>query len=221
MDDLKIIFAQNLIALRKQTKLTQAELAEKINYSDKAVSKWERGESIPDVSVLMTLAKLFGVTIDFLVTKHDNEEIAKEQTAYALKISKRNHILITAITFFAMLIMETVVCVVLVGTRTATPLWIFLYCYIFPIPLFATTAVVFSSLWAGKYWQFTAVSFLIWSLITDAFLIVMLCWKPFPLIFSAGIPAEIVAMMSYKIIILPTNKETEPKEKEDKTDGDN
>ena len=48
-------------------KLTQIELAEKINYSDKAISKWERGESIPDVSVLLNLAKLFGVNIDFLV----------------------------------------------------------------------------------------------------------------------------------------------------------
>ena len=68
MEDLKIIFAQNLIMLRKQMKLTQIELAEKINYSDKAISKWERGESIPDVSVLLNLAKLFGVDIDFLVT---------------------------------------------------------------------------------------------------------------------------------------------------------
>ena len=45
-------------------KLTQIELAEKINYSDKAISKWERGESIPDVSVLLNLAKLFGVNIE-------------------------------------------------------------------------------------------------------------------------------------------------------------
>ena len=58
-------------------KLTQIELAEKINYSDKAVSKWERGESIPDVSVLLALAQLFGVSIDFLVTEHKNEEVAK------------------------------------------------------------------------------------------------------------------------------------------------
>ena len=62
MADVKITFAQNLISLRKQMKLTQIELAEKLNYSDKAVSKWERGESIPDVTVLMDIAKTFGVT---------------------------------------------------------------------------------------------------------------------------------------------------------------
>ena len=73
-------------------KLTQIELAEKINYSDKAISKWERGESIPDVSVLLNLAKLFGVNIDFLVTEHNNTEIAKEQTNYAAGIKKKNHL---------------------------------------------------------------------------------------------------------------------------------
>lgn len=208
MEDLKIIFAQNLIALRKQLKLTQIELAEKINYSDKAVSKWERGESIPDVSVLLTLADLFEVSIDFLVTKHENKEIEQEQTAYSTKIKKRNRVLITAITFFAILIMETIIFVIFEGTRTTTTLWNFLYCYVFPLPAFAIVAVIFASLWAGRYWCFAATSFLIWTIILEAFLIVMLCWKPFPLIFLAGVPAEVVAMMSYKIVILPVNKKS-------------
>ena len=59
--------------------LTQIELAEKINYSDKAVSKWERGESIPDVSVLLELSKLFGVSIDFLVTAHENKPLTQRR----------------------------------------------------------------------------------------------------------------------------------------------
>ena len=82
-------------------KLTQLELAEKINYSDKAVSKWERGESIPDVTVLMTIASLFGVTLDFLVTEHAEPEIVAEQTSYAKAVKKRNRMLVAAITFFA------------------------------------------------------------------------------------------------------------------------
>ena len=140
MEDLKIIFAQNLIALRKQMKLTQIELAEKINYSDKAVSKWERGESIPDVSVLMVIANLFGVSIDFLVTKHENDEIAKEQTSYAAGIKKKNRFLITAITFFALLILETVVFISLQGAKPTNLGWNILYCYVFPLPIFAIIA---------------------------------------------------------------------------------
>ena len=216
MEDLKIIFAQNLIALRKQMKLTQIELAEKINYSDKAVSKWERGESIPDVSVLMVIANLFGVSIDFLVTKHENDEIAKEQTSYAAGIKKKNRSLITAITFFAMLILETVVFIALQGAKPSNLGWNIIYCYVFPLPIFAIVAVVFSSLWWSKYMNFAAVSFLICSVVTDAFLIVLLAWKPFPLVFLVVIPAEIVAMMSFKIKVLSKVLNTEKKKTEDK-----
>ncbi len=216
MEDLKIIFAQNLIALRKQMKLTQIELAEKINYSDKAVSKWERGESIPDVSVLMVIANLFGVSIDFLVTKHENDEIAKEQTSYAAGIKKKNRSLITAITFFAMLILETVVFIALQGAKPSNLGWNIIYCYVFPLPIFAIVAVVFSSLWWSKYINFAAVSFLICSVVTDAFLIVLLAWKPFPLVFLVVIPAEIVAMMSFKIKVLSKVLNTEKKKTEDK-----
>lgn len=216
MEDLKIIFAQNLIALRKQMKLTQIELAEKINYSDKAVSKWERGESIPDVSVLMVIANLFGVSIDFLVTKHENDEIAKEQTSYAAGIKKKNRSLITAITFFAMLILETVVFITLQGAKPSNLGWNIVYCYVFPLPIFAIVAVVFMSLWWSKYINFAAVSFLICSVVTDAFLIVLLAWKPFPLVFLVVIPAEIVAMMSFKIKVLSKVLNTEKKKTEDK-----
>ena len=80
-------------------KLTQIELAEKINYSDKAVSKWERGESIPDVTVLMSIAELFGVTLDFLVTERTEPDVIAEQTSYAKAVKKRNRLLIAAITF--------------------------------------------------------------------------------------------------------------------------
>ena len=213
MEDLKIIFAQNLIMLRKQMKLTQIELAEKINYSDKAVSKWERGESIPDVSVLLALAQLFGVSIDFLVTEHKNEEAAKEQTSYAASIKKRNRMLVAAITFVAILIVETIVFIALQGAipsfwRNA------MFCYAMPLPAVSVVAVVFSGLWATKGVSFAAVSVLIWTILLDAFLIIMLCGKIFPLVFVLGIPAEIVAMMSYKIkitvnMLKPKNNEKE------------
>lgn len=205
MEDLKIIFAQNLIMLRKQMQLTQIELAEKINYSDKAVSKWERGESIPDVSVLLELSKLFGVSIDFLVTAHENKEIAKEQTSYAATIKKRNHLLIAAITFVAIIIAETIVFIALQG---ATPnFWLnVMFCYGLPLPLVSIVAIVFCGLWANRILSFAAVSALIWTALSDAFFIILLCGRSFPLVFVLGIPAEIVAMMSYKIKILGKNK---------------
>lgn len=200
MQDVKVIFAQNLISLRKQMKLTQIELAEKINYSDKAVSKWERGESIPDVTVLMTIASLFGVTLDFLVTEHAEPEIVAEQTSYAKAVKKRNRLLVAAITFFAIAALETVVFATLQSVIGGLGKNL-LYCYVYPIPVAAIVAIVFTSLWARPSLRFWSVTLLIVSLILDAFLIP---WQVagtfFPWVFLIIIPAELVTMLSFKII---------------------
>ena len=70
MVDLKLIVASNIIKLRTDAKMTQSELGEKLNYSDKSVSKWERAESLPDANVLKQLSEIFGVTVDFLLNTH-------------------------------------------------------------------------------------------------------------------------------------------------------
>ena len=66
MDDLKTVVGKNLNALRKKAKLTQSELAEKFNCTDKAVSKWEQGATLPDLETLKQLASFYGVSIDYL-----------------------------------------------------------------------------------------------------------------------------------------------------------
>ena len=68
----KETIAANIAALRQSAGMTQAEFAGKLNYTDKAVSKWERAESVPDVFVLAEIAELFGVTVDYLLAEHDN-----------------------------------------------------------------------------------------------------------------------------------------------------
>ncbi|MBQ6366073.1 MAG: helix-turn-helix transcriptional regulator [Oscillospiraceae bacterium] len=79
--ELKLISASNLINLRSAAGYTQAELGAMINYSDKTISKWERGEAIPDAYVLTQLAEIFHVSVDYLLTSHDKwrspEEIEK------------------------------------------------------------------------------------------------------------------------------------------------
>ncbi|MBQ7706381.1 MAG: helix-turn-helix domain-containing protein [Lachnospiraceae bacterium] len=77
MQNLKPIIAKNISNLRQQNNMTQGDLADKLNYSDKAISKWERAESIPDVAVLKKIADLFEVTLDYLVSEN-NEKIASE-----------------------------------------------------------------------------------------------------------------------------------------------
>ena len=74
LDELKLVAAGNLINLRTDAGMTQAELGAKLNYSDKSISKWERGEAIPDAYVLTQLAELFGVTVDYILSSHTDWE---------------------------------------------------------------------------------------------------------------------------------------------------
>ena len=74
LSDLKLISASNIIKLRTGAGMTQAELGAALNYSDKTISKWERGEAIPDAYVLTQMAELFGVTVDSILSSHDKWE---------------------------------------------------------------------------------------------------------------------------------------------------
>ena len=72
-EELKVLVGSNIARLRKNCRMTQAELAERLNYSDKAVSKWERAESMPDIMTLMALAKEFGTTVNDLLSQPGEE----------------------------------------------------------------------------------------------------------------------------------------------------
>lgn len=67
--DLGQILASRIAEERKKAGFTQAGLAERLGYSDKSISKWERGDGIPDVFCLKRMAELFGVTLDSLLTE--------------------------------------------------------------------------------------------------------------------------------------------------------
>ena len=60
---------------RKEKKLTQAQLAEKLNITDRAVSKWETGKSMPDSSIMLELCEILGITVNELLS---GEEIGME-----------------------------------------------------------------------------------------------------------------------------------------------
>ena len=86
-EQLKTNIARNIATLRKKKGLTQTELAEKLSYSDKSVSKWERAEGIPDALVLTNMAELFGVTLNELVADElPAENIPTEQHPHRRKV---------------------------------------------------------------------------------------------------------------------------------------
>ncbi len=97
LSELKLISASNIIRLRTQAGLTQAELGEKLNYSDKTISKWERGEAIPDAYVLTQMAEIFNVTVDYLLSTHDAWENPNAQEEQEQGISRHSVNMIIAI----------------------------------------------------------------------------------------------------------------------------
>ncbi|MCQ2477701.1 MAG: helix-turn-helix domain-containing protein [Clostridia bacterium] len=143
-DELKENIAKNLVFYRKQSGLTQLDLAEKLNYSDKAVSKWERGESLPDVYILTQIAELFGVTVDCMLGTKVQKKPVKRQ----------NRIIITALSMCIVWLAATV-CFV---TLKLLPIN-----FVCALPACAVVAVVFCSLWWNRFWRLVSVSALIWS----------------------------------------------------------
>lgn len=158
-DELKKIISENLVKLRKQANLTQQELAEKINYSDKAVSKWERADGVPDVLVLKTLADIYGVTVNDFLIRHEDAPV-KPRTK---NIAARRW-LISLLSAGLVWFVATVITVLWLLIDSSATAEVARYAYIAAIPASAIVLLVFSCIW-GKLWQrFALVSALIWSL---------------------------------------------------------
>ena len=145
--------ARNIAALRRQSKMTQAQLAEKLNYSDKSVSKWERGEGLPDITVLVALAGLFHVSLDALC--YDRVPASpekKDHRRWLTLVLSVGLVWLVATVFFVLLkILGS-------GWQNA---WLI---YVYAVTASAIVAVVFTSIWWGWQWQLASVSLLVWSI---------------------------------------------------------
>lgn len=191
MDNIKEIVAKNLIELRRATGMTQLDLAEQLNYSDKAVSKWERGESLPDVAVLKRIADLFQVTIDYLVTA-DHADHQNERTVYQGR-ELRNRRIIMGISVLLVWLAATIAFVVvdIVMGSSARNWLIFLYA----IPVSMVVFLVFTSLWFNPRWNFIIVSILMWSLLVCLHIGVLLLGFNIWIIYILGIPGQAIILL--------------------------
>ena len=180
MEDLRQIIGKNLSELRKRHGLTQLELAEKFNYTDRAISKWENGDTLPDVEVLYNLCEFYGVTIDYL-THEDNAKFIKQVDP----LNTWNKIAITALVSSVVWMLATVIFVfsILRGERI---LW---QSFIWALPLNSIVLVVFNRTYFHKrLLTFIAWSVFIWSSLTCAYLSI-LDFSLWP-IFLLGVPTQ-------------------------------
>jgi len=196
MDELKSTIAKNLCELRTKAHLTQLQLAEMLNYSDKAVSKWERGEAIPDVRVLIQLAEIYGITLD---------EIVKGDGAFPrmeIDGGRRNkkRLYITLLSFGLVWFIATAVFTVfyLIGDIGGVHGYQYLVFVAAALPA-AIVLQVFSAMWGNRFTNTLATSGIIWScaLIIDIFTIAFTDFERIHFVYVVAAVFEILTVLWY------------------------
>ena len=191
MEDIKPIIAKNISTLRTSAEMTQVELAEKLNYSDKAVSKWERGESIPDIAVLKKIADLFHVPLDYLVSEeHEKKEIPIEAVS-GQKIKNRGFI--TGMSILLVWLVATLIFVIIdiVTVNTAAHFLSFAYA----VPISMIVWLIFNSIWFNRRRNFLIISLLMWTLLGAVCLTFLPYSNSIWLIFLLGLPGQVIIFM--------------------------
>ncbi len=192
MKELKSIIAENIAVLRKSKLMTQGDLAQKLNYSDKAVSKWERGESLPDIAVLKQIADLFEVTVDYLLTK--DHKVYKEERREIKKRKKSNRLFITLICVVAVWLAAVIVFLNFDSFLSdLNGKWL---TFVYAVPVSAVVSVIFNCIWGKRIFNIVLSSIICWSLIACIYLTVLIAanhnmW----LLFILGAPIQIMILL--------------------------
>ena len=168
MEGTKNTVAKNIVRLRQASGMTQAELAAKLNYSDKAVSKWERGESMPDVAVLSKIADLFQVSLDWLV----RGEVMSAEPAVKER-SRINRVMITVMSVILVWLVAALV-------------------FIYAVPASLIVWLVFNSIWFRPRMNYLIISLLMWSLLATIHMTILpFGYNVWP-IYILGIPSQLI-----------------------------
>ena len=202
-EKLKQQIGSNIANYRKGAGLTQAGLAEKLNYSDKAVSKWERGESMPDVTTLVQLAEQFGITVNDLLVDPDAlpgnpgtlEKAMTQVSEKALKRKADKGIILslssTLVWFVALFFF------VVISSFDIPYSWL---AFFYAVPANAIVLLSLRSAWRDFRWNKALISCIVWgSLISiHASLWVFLgvnVWK----LYLLGIPGQIAIFLWFRM----------------------
>lgn len=189
MKDIKAVISKNLTELRQKAGMTQLELAERLNYSDKAVSKWERGESLPDISVLLEISNIYGVTLDGLV----REEAAPAPQKKRDFAHRYNRGFITGISVLLvwLIAMFCFVLISLIAPQVRFQ-WLAFLC---AVPVSCIVWLVFNSAWFDVRVNYLIVSLLMWSALASLHISFLALGINIWLIYLLGIPGQIIILM--------------------------
>lgn len=187
MEDLKFVAAANIINLRTKASMTQAQLAELLNYSDKSVSKWERAESVPDAYVLKHMSEIFGVSVDYILSSHNDWEPVSNKRKRRYRSEVITLISLAGIWTLALLIF-------VIGWLFGHMLWMV---FIYAIPVSLITLLVFNSIWEDGKRNYYIIATLVASIFLMLYLS-LLHWNPWQL-FLLLVPSEIIVYLCFKV----------------------
>lgn len=198
MENLKKIIGSNLAELRKAKGLTQLELAEKFGYTDRAVSKWENGDTLPDIETLYELCEYYEVTIDYLTHEENkNKYLKPKQDGDEL----RDKIIMTCLICSVIWMIATVIFVyTIINGNIANDYWM---AFVWAIPITALLLLFFNAKYLKfKPMYFWLFSILNWSLLASTYLQFVTInisnvslWP----IFIIGIPLQITILFWIKL----------------------
>lgn len=186
MDNVKENIAKNIARLRTENNMTQPELAKKLNYTDKSVSKWEHGIATPPIDVLKEIADIFGVTVDDMLRDMSDEEYDKIYTA---KENKPNKIIITLLAV-SLVWLIAIVLYVYGKTLAHRTIW---QIFVYAVPATAIVVLVFNCLWGKRAFTFIIISVIIWSILTCIY-VYFLDYNPWA-VYIIGIPLQAATIL--------------------------
>ena len=191
MEDIKSNVAKNITELRILNNMTQMELAEKLNYSDKTISKWERAESSPDISVLVEMADLFGVTLDYLVRTENIEEAVSERKTKEVTFNRRAVSYIAEGGGWIVAIFAYIVSTFF--TNHMTLHWLY---FVYALPVVLIVKLVFNSIWFNPRHNYLIISALLWSILATIHITFLYYKINVSLIYLLGVAGQIVIVLA-------------------------
>ena len=211
-EKLKSQIGANIAMYRKNAGLTQAGLATKLNYSDKAISKWERGESVPDIITLLQLAEQFEITVNDLLADpnalpEDNDpgKLEKAMSKVSEKALKRkaNKNVILALSSTLVWFVVLLIFVVLSSFDIRNSELAFLYA----VPVNAIVLLSLRSAWRDFRWNRWLISAIVWGFLV-AIYVTLIAFLKFNMwrMFLLGIPGEIATTLWFRLFS-PTREE--------------
>lgn len=199
MKALNEIVGENLTFLRKKAGYTQLELGEKFSYSDKTVSKWENGSILPAVDVLKDIATFYGVSVDYILSEHNNEKEFKSIIKQTPNFHKKTLIVLLIITIIFTIGM-TIHLASIMNMKTAdihlNRYWtVYLWC----VPASALI-VTFAAKRVFKYPRSVVIfrSVFIWTLLAAAYITFFFDGNYWYLFFI-GVPFQIAVLLIYNL----------------------